>query len=76
MSDSYLAGLLNRPDLSVVTGPLTDPYGGSSGGMASTLPGVVYTGTDTALGQVHLGVLALITVGLVGFYVWTRSHQK
>lgn len=76
MSDSYIATLLSRPDLTDVTGPLSDPYGGSSGGMAAAMPGAIVTAGSSALGQAHLGVIALSVLALVAFYAWTRSHQK
>ena len=72
MAESDIASLLNRPDLSVVTGPLVDPYNSNSA-YGSGLPGFAQS---TGLGQASLGIVALIVLAFVGFYVWTRPHQK
>jgi hypothetical protein len=75
MAEQDIAALLNRPDLSIAVGwsadAAVDQYGGTIG---TAMPGFVSSGNG--IGQVSLGVLALITLGLVGFYVWTRSHQR
>lgn len=77
MAESDIASMFNRPDLAVVAGwssdASVDQYGGTLG-IAS--PGNILSNASNGIGQVSLGMLALITLGLVGFYVWTRGHQK
>ena len=67
---AHWAAKFGRPDL---TGVPADPWGGTSNVLQTGAS--VTSAFGTAEGRLTAGFLGLLALGLVGFYVWTRSHQ-
>jgi hypothetical protein len=64
----------------IVNAPSTSPSSGSGG--AGTLPigNLSFTSaqgelSDVTTGRITLGVVNLALIGLIAFYLWTRSAQ-
>ena len=63
----------------IVNAPPTAPGNGSGG--AGVLGGAAFANSvtgeidDLMAGRITLGMVGLVVVGFVGFYIWTRSAQ-
>lgn len=74
--NAQLATLLGRPELFVA--PI-DPYGGTSNNSplraAVGISAGIGASRADASGRLTAGMLGVMVIGLVAFYVWTRDLQ-
>lgn len=74
--NAQIAALINRPEL--ISAPV-DPYGGTSNNSplraAVGISGGIGATRADASGRLTAGMLGLMVIGVVAFYVWTRPLQ-
>ncbi len=68
--NASFAAKLGRPDL---VGVPSDPWGGTSN--VSQARFNVSSPMGTADGRLTAGLLGVMVIAVVGFYLWTRDHQ-